>query len=258
MWMISFGIYSLLKFLSWSVRTTSAPTWKHLAYLLAWPGMDVDPFLSAARTVSVPSRQEWLFAGTKLTFGLTLVGITSSVHEQFGDSIAGWIGMIGIVFTLHFGLFHLLSCFFRSRGIDAEPIMNWPILATSLSEFWGRRWNLAFRDLMHRFLFRPLARHTGATTALLIGFHVSGLVHELAISWPARGGWGEPILFFSLQGIGIVIERSRWGRFIGLGRDLKGRLFCILMLIIPCSLLFHGPFVNRVILPCLDFGGFRK
>ena len=256
MWMISFGIYGLLKLLSWSVRTTSDPAWKHLAYLLAWPGMDVDAFLSTIRKINVPSRREWLFAGVKLTFGIILVGITSAVRNRFGDAIAGWIGMIGIVFTLHFGLFHLLSCFWRSSGIDAKPIMNWPIASTSLTEFWGRRWNLAFRDLTHRFLFKSLSRHTGATSALLMGFLMSGIVHELAISWPAGGGWGQPTIFFSLQGVGILIERSRWGRFVGLGQGFPGRLFSFVMLIVPCSLLFHGPFVTRVILPFLAFRGF--
>ena len=256
--MISFGIYGLLKLLSWSARTSSAPAWKHLAYLVAWPGMDVDVFLSTVRYVNVPLKWEWLFAGIKLTFGIILVSITSSVRNRFGDAIAGWIGMIGIVFTLHFGLFHLLSCFWRSQGIDAKPIMDWPIASSSLTEFWGRRWNMAFRDLTHRFIFKPLSRHIGAMSALLMGFLVSGLVHELAISWPAGGGWGMPTLFFSLQGAGIVVERSRWGRYIGLGRGLPGRLFCVLMLVIPSPLLFHGPFVNRVILPFLDFrGGLR-
>ena len=255
MWMISCGIYGLLKLLSWSVRTTFAPTWKHLAYLLAWPGMDVDAFLSELNVPS-PFRSEWLFASIKLMLGIILVGVTTSARDRFGDTIAGWTGMIGIVFTLHFGLFHLLSCLWRSRGIDAKPIMNWPIASTSLAEFWGRRWNLAFRDLTHRFLFKPLSRRIGAKSALLVGFLVSGLVHELTISLPAEGGWGMPTLFFSLQGAGIVVERCRWGRFIGLGRGLPGRLFCLLMLAIPCGLLFHGPFVTRVILPFLAYRGF--
>jgi hypothetical protein len=254
MWMISFGIYGLLKVLSWSVRNASAPIGRNLAYLFVWPGMDVDAFLSD-REVASPLRSEWMFAAIKFMSGIILVGVTSSSRDWCGDTIAGWIGMIGIVFTLHFGLFHLLSCYWRTWGIDAKPIMNWPIVSTGLAEFWGRRWNLAFRDLTHRFLFRPLSRRIGATNALLVGFLISGLIHELAISWPADGGWGKPTLFFSLQGAGIVIERSRWGRSIGLGQSLYGRLFCVLLLVIPSSLLFHGPFVTRVILPFLVLRG---
>ena len=75
--------------------------------------------------------------------------------------VAGWVGMVGIVLTLHFGLFHLLSCAWRSAGVEARPLMNDPLASQSVSEFWGRRWNTAFRDLAHRFLFRPLSARLG-------------------------------------------------------------------------------------------------
>jgi len=68
--------------------------------------------------------------------------------------LAGWLGMIGIVVTLHFGIFHALSCLWRRASVEARPLMHAPLASTSLSEFWGRRWNTAFRDLTHRFLFR--------------------------------------------------------------------------------------------------------
>lgn len=113
MWMISFGIYGLLKVLGWYFRDTSAPIWKHLAYLLAWPGMDVGAFFFEQNDTS-PFRSEWLFAGIKLMLGVILVGVTTPARDRFGDAIAGWMGMIGIVFMLHFGLFHLLSCLWCS------------------------------------------------------------------------------------------------------------------------------------------------
>jgi D-alanyl-lipoteichoic acid acyltransferase DltB (MBOAT superfamily) len=73
----------------------------------------------------------------------------------------GWIGMIGLLLILHFGVFHLTSCWWRSVGVEARPLMNRPQAATSLSKFWGRRWNTAFRDLIHRFLFRRLPPGSG-------------------------------------------------------------------------------------------------
>ena len=60
----------------------------------------------------------------------------------------------GIVLMLHFGLFHLLAVFWRGRGVCVEPIMNRPLQAKSLAEFWGERWNRAFNELMFRFVFR--------------------------------------------------------------------------------------------------------
>jgi D-alanyl-lipoteichoic acid acyltransferase DltB (MBOAT superfamily) len=111
----------------------------------------------------------------------------------------GWIGLFGLIFLLHFGSFHLISLFWRTNGISAVPIMSSPILAKSLSEFWGKRWNLGFRQLAHEFVFRPLEKHTGASVAGLLVFVVSGLIHDLVISVPARGGYGLPTGYFIVQ-----------------------------------------------------------
>ena len=157
--------------------------------------------------------------------------------------------MIGIVLILHFGLFQLLSCFWRSLGIEARPIMNRPLASTSLSEFWGRRWNTAFRDLAHRFLFRPFTAWFGPRFGLFAGFLFSGAVHDLVISVPAQGGYGGPTAFFAIQGAAIIFERSAFGRRIGLGRGWPGRAFTFLVLVAPVFLLFHRPFVVRVIVP---------
>ena len=138
---------------------------------------------------------------------------------------SGWVGMIGVVMILHFGSFHLLSCAWRRLGVQARPLMDAPLRSTSLSEFWGRRWNTAFRDLTHRFLFRPLRRALGARGAIFAGFLFSGFVHDAVISWPASGGYGGPTLFFLFQALGMMAERSRWGRRLGLGSGARGWCF---------------------------------
>ncbi len=256
MWGISLVLYAVLKGISWSARTVQSSAWRQAGYLLAWPGMDVDGFLGRTRAVpDLPTAREWGFAFFKLGCGVTLLWGIPRLFAPQSELLAGWVGMIGIIFVLHFGLFHVLSCAWRSYGVNAAPIMNWPIASQSLTEFWGRRWNLAFRDLTHRFLFQPLLRRVGPVGSMLIGFLVSGLIHDLVISIPARGGWGLPTLYFTLQGVAILIERSRWGRRIGLGSGLVGRLFCCTILALPCPLLFHSAFVLRVIVPFLHVIG---
>lgn len=257
MWGLSFALYGVLKLLSWQQRVPSqAPLWKHLAYLGAWPGMDVDAFLGSRPTSSQSlTWRECLFAASKFLFGIVVLTVVVPRLRTMDDYLRGWVAMFGIVFTLHFGLFHLLSCGWRLLGISAAPLMQWPILSKSLTEFWGRRWNLAFRDLTHRFLFQPLRRPLGPTGSLLVGFLVSGLIHDLVISLPAGGGWGLPTLYFLLQGAGIVLERSRWGRVCGLGRGLLGWLYCVAVILLPSPWLFHRPFVVGVILPFLKACG---
>ena len=51
---------------------------------------------------------------------------------------------------------------------------------------------------------------------------------------------------------GIVVERSRFGRRIGLGSGWQGRAFMMLVLIAPVFFLFHRPFVIRVIVPFMQ------
>ena len=157
------------------------------------------------------------------------------------------LGMVGIILTLHFGLFHFIALFWQGRGIVAEPIMRAPLTAASLGDFWGKRWNLGFRFLSHEYVFHPVSRVAGTLPAILVAFVASGLIHELVISLPARGGYGLPTLYFSLQGLGVVIERSSAGTV--LHNPVTGRLFALLCTVAPLYWLFHPLFVKRVILP---------
>ena len=134
-------------------------------------------------------------------------------------------------------------------GIDAEPIMSKPILSKTLSEFWGKRWNLGFRQLAHDLIFRPLHKRIGVAMAGLLVFVVSGLIHELVISLPARGGYGLPTGYFILQGLGVTLERSALGKQLGLRSGLSARVFAIVVTAAPAFWLFHPPFVLRVIIP---------
>jgi D-alanyl-lipoteichoic acid acyltransferase DltB (MBOAT superfamily) len=130
--------------------------------------------------------------------------------------------MLGLILLLHFGGFEILALAWRALGIEAEAIMRSPISAHSLSEFWGKRWNLGFRLLSHRFVFQPVQRLVGPSAAALLVFFFSGLIHEPVISVPARGGYGLPTAYFLLQGLGASLERSKVGRILGLGAGLSG------------------------------------
>lgn len=252
MWTLAFAIYCACKWLTWRrAAAQGTPFWMHVGYLLVWPGLDAETFLNAhpASRPPRPNTRDWLFAGAKLALGLGLLfGAARWVPSQYPYAV-GWVGMIGIVFVLHFGMFHLLSCGWRSVGVEAKPLMNWPLASASVSEFWGRRWNTAFRDLTHRFLFRPMTARFGARWAIFAGFVFSGIVHELVISAPAGGGYGGPTLFFILQGMAICIERSVPGQRLGLGRGWRGWSFTMVVLMVPVYGLFHPPFVLEVVVP---------
>ncbi len=260
MWLLAFVILVGCKWLTWRRTLASgARWWQHVGYLLAWPGLNAEAFLSPER---LPEKDratagEWVFAAIKLLVGGALFwGVTGwiSVDQEI---LSGWVGMVGLILMLHFGAFHLLSCAWRSVGIDARPLMNRPLASVSVGEFWGRRWNTAFRDFTHRFLFRPLNSWLGSRRAIIAGFLFSGIIHDLVISFPAGGGYGWPTLFFGTQAAAIFAERSRAGRAIGLGRGWRGWLFTMLILALPVYGLFHPPFVMNIIVPFMRALGAR-
>jgi hypothetical protein len=159
--------------------------------------------------------------------------------------------MLGLILILHFGIFDLLSLVWRSAGISAQPIMQHPLQSKSLSEFWGKRWNLGFRQLSHDWIFAPLRKHFGIAIATLAAFAASGLIHDLVISVPARAGFGLPTAYFLAQGIGVLIERSSLGVKFGLSHGATGWLWMAFFTAAPAYFLFHPWFAMRVMLPFL-------
>lgn len=254
MWILSFAIYFSIKVLVWSRARShiKAPLWRSLGFLFAWPGMDADAFLDVEKRVAVPRFWAWIWAIGKTAIGAVLLwAVARSIPPRLA-LLRGWTGMIGLILILHFGSFHLAALIWRSRGIKADPIMSAPLQSNSLAEFWGKRWNLGFRQFAHELVFRPLHRVLGAGGAGFLVFAISGLIHDLVISVPARGGYGLPTLYFLLQGVGVTAERSGVGSRLGLARGVRGWCFMALFLGAPVFWLFHPWFVARVILPFMQ------
>jgi hypothetical protein len=98
----------------------------------------------------------------------------------------------------------------------------------------------------------PLHKHLSAGFASLAVFVVSGLIHDLVISVPARAGFGLPTAYCTFQGLGVLVERSPFGRHIGLGKGLPGFLFLLVVTTAPIFWLFHPAFVLYVIIPFMQ------
>jgi len=253
-WALVFAFFGAMKWLTW--RRTPAPhasPWLHIGYLFAWPGLDARTFLHsrAAHDEPVDPRIGVVALG-KLFLGAALFWGAARFVPFDWPLVRGWIGVAGLAIGVLGGLFHFVSWLWRAGGVDARPIMNRPLRATSLNDFWSRRWNLAFHDLAERFLFRPLAARFNRATATSGVFLFSGLLHEAVLSLPAGGGYGGPSLFFLAQLIGVAYERSSnlyrvlqssWGDAILV------RGYAVIFLICPSGLLFHRPFIERVWLP---------
>jgi hypothetical protein len=254
MWAMAFALFAGCKWLTYRevVRRGLKPGLsRSAAYLLAWPGMDAEEFLDRDLVPVSPPLAEWILAAVKTMSGAILLWGVARFALAAHPLLAGWIGMTGAIMVLHFGSFQLLSLTWEQAGVKATPLMDKPILARSLAEFWSRRWNTAFNELAFRFTFRPLKRRTSPALAMLLVFCFSGLIHELVISLPAHGGYGLPTAYFLIQGLGMLAERARLGKAIGLGRGLRGWLFTLFVTAGPAFWLFNPPFITKVILPML-------
>ena len=253
-WGLIFAFFGAMKWLTW--RRTSAPNvspWRQMGYLFFWPGLDAPTFLrgTAARDAPVDPREGVIALG-KLLLGAALFwGVARWVPNDL-PLVQGWVGLAGLAIGLLGGAFHFASWLWRAGGVDAEPIMDAPLRARSMAEFWGLRWNRAFHDFVRRFIHRPIARRFGPTTATTAVFLFSGLLHDTILSIPAGAGYGRPTLYFLLQLVGLAIERSPFGKRLAVGRGLCGRLFAIAVIVGPAGLLFHRPFMERVWLPFMS------
>jgi predicted DCC family thiol-disulfide oxidoreductase YuxK len=251
MWLLAASIYAGCKWLTWRSAFFKPMSSRALSYLLLWPGMDPAPFVDRARR-SKPVIAPWFFAISKIFCGSALIWLMARKFWPGTPLAAGWLGMVGMILLLHCGLFHLLALILRQFGIRVTPIMDRPLLAKSTSEFWSWRWNRSFNDLVRRYAFRPLLTRFGLATATLGSFLASGLIHDLVISVPARGGYGLPTLYFLLQGTAVLFEHSRIGKQIRVRHGFHSRLFALLVIAAPASWLFHRPFVQHVMLPFLS------
>jgi hypothetical protein len=251
MWLLAVAMFATGK--AAMLRGAGLHGWRFAAFAFGWVGMDPKPFQEGVTSHAAARTASWMWPLANTLLGAALLW---GAARCFAHPItAGWVGMVGLILILHFGTIGLLAHAWRAIGIPVTPIMRCPIAATSLAEFWGRRWNLPFRDLAHRLVFTPVSRRWGHKAALWASFFASGLAHEIVISVPARAGFGLPTAYFLLQACGSVVERraTRVARHHLKPPDtsvrLTGWLRTHAFTVLPACLLFHPPFVERIMVP---------
>jgi alginate O-acetyltransferase complex protein AlgI len=251
MWTITGIVWLAFKLYMWRqtapITTTGNRLAPALGFFLGWPGMDVAPFFRRCVRGAAIHLKGWSGATIRVASGLALIWFVAPALNHRSAFLAGWVGMIGTVLLAHFGVFHLLALSWRALGVPVTPIMIQPTRATSVADFWGL-WNHGFRDITFHMIFRPMLRRLGVAGATMAAFGFSGVVHDLIISCTARGGYGLPTLYFVIQGLAILFEKSAVGRRMG---PILRRMYTYVIVIAPLGLAFHRPFVINVFVPFL-------
>jgi Membrane bound O-acyl transferase family len=217
-----------------------------LRYLLVWPGFVTRPLL-----VDEPDRARagdaWIRSGLAgmVAGGGALVLLARS--SLAGDT-AAWVAIAGLLTAVHLGFADVLSGWMRRRGSPVARAFTAPWASTSLGDFWTRRWNRPFVE-MDRVVFLPLLAVLPRRAARFCVFLISGLLHELAISFPAGGGWGLPLAYFTLHAVLVGIERrlriDRWP-------VAAARIWALGWVLVPLPILFHAAFRAQVVVPFVN------
>lgn len=208
-------------------------------FFSVWPGMD--PERLAMREPAEPGTGARFGRGLTVgLFGLAGVFLLAVFFPRLSPFAVGWLGIAALLTTVHFGLSNVLVSLLRLLGRPVRPLFDRPLASATLSDFWTRRWNLAYVEMNRRLFLPALGRTIGLRNGVVAVFLISGLLHEMAISYPAGGGWGLPMAYFALQALAVSAER-RW--------RLRSRAFTWIVVLLPLPLVFHEPFRNALVVP---------
>jgi Membrane bound O-acyl transferase family len=225
---------SKLNFIQWS------------AFALGWFGMRPILF-ERFRSKSLNKTTCFFLKGfSRILVGVSLIFTANFISLEI---FANLLRLIGLSFILHFGILNISTGAWRKMGVDVKELFIAPYQSKSLKEFWGKRWNMAFSEMTALIAYKPLKAKIGINTAMFVSFLMSGILHEIAISFPVSAGYGLPLLYFLIHGILMYLEsKILWIKKL-IEQPILSRLWVYFWLILPMPLLFHEKFIREVIMP---------
>jgi hypothetical protein len=240
------------------VLTLTFKQW--LAFAIGWAGMRAQLF-EALGNKAVP--QAWPIIGfgiSRIVAGVLIIWLAHKVVElplnaEMIYIVVSALLLVGFSLILHFGLLGVSAGTWRLLGVHTYVLFKQPAKAMSLTEFWSKRWNLAFSEMTSIAIYRPLKGRMGSVAALVLAFLFSGLLHELALSVPVHSGYGLPLLYFIIQSIIVLAERAfTVNKITFLQHPVWARLWVFFWLILPMPLLFHEQFIKQIVWPLAGLG----
>jgi hypothetical protein len=222
-----------------------------LLFWTAWPGVRPDQF-DGSEGHADPDARTFLegYAFVWVGVALALAALLSVPHV--GVLASTWLLLFAVLAVVHSGVGRLLPFALRWAGLRVPDLFEDPLRSESVGAFWSQRWNRPFVGMNRLFLTRPLAGRLGMGGAADVAFLVSGLLHELAISYAAGAGFGGPMLYFVVQAAGYTAEQralpEQWGR------PALRRLWTYLVVFGPLPVLFHAPFRATFLAPLVEGG----
>jgi hypothetical protein len=221
-----------------------------LAFVTGWFGMRPQIFEGLGGKSLPGGRELILFGIIRILLGAALLMLARwiSIHFKGYEIIITGLLLIAVSLILHFGILNISAGAWRFMGADTRTLFRSPLSSTCLSEFWGKRWNIAFSEMTSIAIYRPLKTPIGTTFATLLAFLFSGLLHEMAISLPVKAGFGLPLLYFLIHGLVMLLEKEMERRGFSIRKySWAGRAWVIFWLLLPLPFLFHKAFVKGIL-----------
>ncbi|XP_047066064.1 probable long-chain-alcohol O-fatty-acyltransferase 5 [Lolium rigidum] len=252
------------------------------AFFLCWLGTfkllllaagrgPLDPFLSLPHFVfsaSLPVKFQQPASSSKAKkqdptsahsrYGLGKVLISGTVIPfivyafQFKHAMNQWqlllMYTVCICLSLELVLASVRTLIHGVLGMEMEPQVDRPYLASSLGDFWGRRWNLMVPAILRPSVYGPVRARFGVAAGVLVSFLVSGLMHEVIfyyMMWQPPSG--DVTAFFVLHGACTAAE-GWWARHAGWWRPPR-------VVAVPLTLAFVGGTGFWMFFPVMIRGG---
>ena len=229
------GAMKGLVYAEWAVsRKLPLPRYGIFSFL--WFGMDPGSFRVKRRGLSWRN-------DISLGLLLMLIGTLGAWIIWAMDWRQIFVMFLPMSIGFHFGALRVLKGGLRVVGFPVRTLFPNILETRGIGDFWSRRWNTGYSQMMQRLVGRPMERLFGESVGIMMVFVISGLLHEAAITLPVRSGYGLPTLYFTIHGFLTIVER-KWNRPIG-------KIPALLAVLLPLGWLFPPEFQTAVIAECL-------
>ncbi|MES2660198.1 MAG: MBOAT family protein [Verrucomicrobiota bacterium] len=216
---------------------------QYVVFAFLWFGMDPASFRNRREGLS------WK-GDVKLGLLLMLAGTLGAWLVWAMEWRQIFIMFLPMSLGFHFGALRVLKGVMRASGFPVRTLFPNVLETRGIGDFWSRRWNVGYSQMMQRLVGRPVEALAGANAGVMAIFLTSGLLHELAITLPVRSGFGMPTVYFAMHGILTVLEK-RWNKPFG-------KILTLLAVVLPMGLLFPPAFQSEVIARCLGLFDLMK
>ncbi|KAJ4725192.1 acyl-CoA--sterol O-acyltransferase 1-like [Melia azedarach] len=207
-------------------------------------------------------------------FSLALLLHVYNYRQYLHQNVILLINCLHIYLFLEIGLATCAAPVRAIFGFELELQFNEPYLATSLQDFWGRRWNLMVTGILRSIVYNPIRRIStraigykwAPLPAVFAAFVVSGLMHEIVYYYLTRAPptW-EMTSFFILHGVCLIVEvaakkllSDRWRLHRAISSILLLGFMIMTSVWLFCPLLLKNGVSERMITELYSFSNLIK